>query len=107
MANHSDAKAKTPMANRTTIEIYTRQKTSLSLLYGPSVLRCEQCDAEVLMLSPECAADLLQGTPPNITDLIAESVLHTMMSTSNSLLICFNSILMASANAEKDSREKS
>lgn len=94
------------MAKRTTIEIYTRQTTSLSLLYGPCMLRCEQCDSEVLMLSPECAADLLHVTSPNIADLIAAAVLHPMTSASNSLLICFNSILLAAANAAKDSQEK-
>lgn len=94
------------MANRTTIEIYTRQKTSLSLLYGPCLVRCEQCNAEVLMLSPECAADLLHVNQPNIADLIGEAVLHTIMSPSNSPLICFNSILTAFANVEKDSQEK-
>ena len=94
------------MANRTTIEIYTRQRTSLSLFYGPSVLRCERCDAEVLMLSPACAADLLQVAPPDIAGLVADAGLHTMMGSSNSLLICFNSILTASAQATKNSQEK-
>jgi hypothetical protein len=94
------------MANRTIIEIYTRQRTSLSVLYGPCVRRCEQCDAEVLMLSPDCAADLLQVTPPIIAELIARAALHTTMTPTNSLLICSNSILTASAQAAKDSHEK-
>jgi len=94
------------MANRTIIEIYTRQRTSVSLLYGPCVLRCEQCNAETLMLSPDCAADLLQVTPPVIAELVARAALHTTMTPTNSLLICSNSILTASVQATKDSQEK-
>lgn len=94
------------MATRTTIEIFIRQRTSLSVLYGPCVLRCDECDAEVLMLSPDGAADLLQVTQPNIAELIAGAVLHTTMTPTNSLLICSNSILIASAQATKDSQEK-
>lgn len=94
------------MANRTTIEIYTRQRISLSVLYGSCVLRCDQCDAEVLMLSPDCAADLMRVTPPIIAELIAGAALHTTMTPTNSLLICSNSIQIASAQADKGSQEK-
>ena len=58
------------------------------------------------MLSPDGAADLLQVTPPNIAELIVGAVLHTAMTPANSLLICSNSILIASAKATKDYQEK-
>lgn len=95
------------MSNRTRIEIYTRQRTSLSVLYGPCVLRCEQCGVDVLMLSPEGAVDVLHVTTAKIAELTAAGVLHTTMTPSNALLICSNSILTAAANAEKTQEKTS
>ena len=105
-ANHNDAKAKRAMAKRTTIEIYTRQKTSFSPVYGSSVHRCAQCDARVLMLTPECTADALQVTARTIAELIDSQVLHGATASAGRFLICSNSVLFASTNSEPEPRRK-
>jgi hypothetical protein len=98
------AKSKITMAKRTTIEIYTRQRTLLGPLYGTSAGPCRLCDAAVLMLIPECVADILRVNSEVVAELIEKELLH--VTGSNALLICSNSVLTVLANSQKESQEK-
>jgi len=90
------------MANRTTIEIYTRQKTFLHPLFGAGPAFCPQCQAEVMMVTPESAAAVLQIAWHAIPDLIESGQLHKIETQANSLLICSNSLFIAAADNELD-----
>jgi len=90
------------MANRTTIEIYTRQKTLLHPLFGAGPAFCQQCQAEVTTLTPESAAGVLHLTGCAISSLIASGRLHAITTPANSLLICGASLLIAAGNNENN-----
>jgi len=94
------------MAQRTTIEIYTRQRTLMHRVYGVCILSCEQCGAEVVMLSPECAAGVLQVTSDAIAGLCERGKLHSITTAERALLICGNSLFIASLPAEKEPQVK-
>jgi hypothetical protein len=94
------------MANRTTIEIYTRQRTLMHQVYGVCILSCEHCGANVVMLSPECAARVLKVTSGAIAELCERGALHSMTTADHALLICGNSLFIASLPAEKEAQVK-
>jgi hypothetical protein len=94
------------MANRTTITIYTRQKTSLHAVTGTCILPCWRCNADVIALSPEQAAGVLQLTVRAVAELSKSGALHAITAPSGAPLICGNSLFVASAPTEKTSIEK-
>ncbi len=77
-----------PSKTKTEITITTRQTV---LVRGLKV-RCQQCGAEVSIMTPEHAAAALQKTPHEIERLIDQGALHPIQETSSPKLICANSI---------------
>ncbi len=80
------------MASRTTIEIYTRQRTLLHPLQGARLAICAQCHADVLMISLAYAASILQVSAGAIGDLVAGGTLHEFTTNTAATLICCNSL---------------
>src|SRR5438046_2158817 len=81
---------------RTRITIKTRQTT----LVTPLRVRCQQCGAEVSIITPENAAGALQTTPREIHGLLESGELHAVTESSGENLICGNSLSVASTENE-------
>ena len=79
------------MKKRTQVTIRTRQRVLVQAVR----VRCQQCGAEVPIISPESAAGVLQKTPMEITRLIAAGELHAVEEPSGSNVICGNSLSAA------------
>ena len=77
------------MKKRTTITVVTRQRVIARSLR----VRCQQCGAEVPIVTPEKAAGVLQTSPREIHGLLANGDLHSVEETSDASLICGNSLL--------------
>jgi len=90
------------MANRTTIEIYTRQKTFVHLLYGARRAHCRRCDTEVLLVHRESAARVFHLRPDQINQLIESELLHEITTDAGARLVCCNSLLTAVNSSEKE-----
>lgn len=88
------------MASRTTIEIYTRQRTLLHSVESASIGYCPQCDAEVLMIGADNAAAILQLTPAAIAELCSSGALHLVATASGAPLICCSSLLALTNKSE-------
>jgi len=88
------------MAKRTTIEIYTRQKTLMRPLYGASLQHCRQCEARIPMVNAQSAAGILNATPQAIAELIEVGMLHTVKTVSDEVLICCPSLFTVAHCAE-------
>jgi hypothetical protein len=84
----------------TRITIQTRQTT----LVQPARVRCQQCGAEVSILSPESAAGALQTTPHEIKGLLESGELHTIEPAGEEL-ICGNSLAESSADVHQSEGE--
>jgi len=89
------------MANRTTIEIYTRQKTLMRPLYGASLMHCRHCEARVPMVNTGSAAGILNTTPQAIAELIENGLLHAVKTTADEVLICCTSLFTVAHHSEK------
>jgi hypothetical protein len=74
------------MKKRTRITVVTRQTVVARQLR----VRCQQCGAEVPIVSPENAAGVLQTTPQEIHGLLASGELHSVEEPSGESLICGN-----------------
>jgi hypothetical protein len=82
------------MKKRTRITVITRQQ----VIARPLRVRCQQCGAEVPILTPETAAGALQTSPREIHGLLASGELHSVDKPSGA--ICGNSLSAASAENE-------
>jgi len=58
-------------------------------------VRCQQCGAEVPIITPENAAGVLQTSPREIHGLLASGDLHAVEESSDAKLICGNSLSAA------------
>ena len=76
---------------RTRITIQTRQRITVRPLHDSFVLHCPECSEEVLMLTPEKTADILQTSVAETFGLLTEGKLHAVKTNTGSL-ICCNSI---------------
>ena len=79
------------MINRTTITIRTRQRTVLRSLADVPLVGCSECHAEVIAVTAECAAGILQFSLAAISELIAAGLLHA--TAPGAELICCQSLL--------------
>lgn len=77
-----------PSKTKTEITIHTRQRTVVRGLR----VRCQQCGAEVSIMTPEHAAGAPQVTPREIDQLIDQGAPHLIEEASSPKLICANSI---------------
>jgi hypothetical protein len=73
------------MKKRTRITVITRNVVARSLR-----VRCQQCGAEVPIVTPENAAGVLQTSPHEIQGLLASGDLHAVEEASGQGLICGN-----------------
>jgi hypothetical protein len=90
------------MKKRTQVTIHTRQRVLVQAVR----VRCQQCGAEVPIITPENAAGVLQKTPTEITRLIAAGELHAVEESSGSNVICVNSLPIANElEAEPDNND--
>jgi hypothetical protein len=76
------------MKKRTRITVVTRQTVVARSLR----VRCQQCGAEVPIVTAENAAGVLQATPREIHGLLASGELHAVEEPSGASLICGNSL---------------
>jgi hypothetical protein len=76
------------MKKRTRITVVTRQTVVARQLR----VRCQQCGAEVPIVTPENAAGVLRTTAREIHGLLAAGDLHAVEEASGASLICGNSI---------------
>jgi hypothetical protein len=81
-----------PSKTKTEITIHTRQTT---VVRGLKV-RCQQCGAEVSIMTAEHDAAALQTTPREIDSLINQGALHPVEETPSAKLICADSIAVDS-----------
>ena len=79
------------MKKKTQVTIRTRQTV---VVHGLRV-RCQQCGAEVPIITPENAAGVLQTSPHDIPGLLASGELHAVEEQSGENLICGNSLSAA------------
>jgi hypothetical protein len=79
------------MKKRTRITVVTRQTVVARSLR----VRCQQCGAEVPIVTPESAAGVLQTSPQDIQGLLASGDLHAVEEESGASLICANSLSAA------------
>lgn len=84
------------MKKRTRVTIVTRQ----TVIARATRVRCQQCGAEVSIVTPENAAGVLQTTAGEIHGLLAAGELHAVEETSGAGLICGNSLSAASTDNE-------
>ena len=84
------------MKKKTQVTIRTRQTVVVQGLR----VRCQQCGAEVSIVSPENAAGVLQTTAGEIHGLLASGDLHAVEEPSGTQLICGNSLTAASSEKE-------
>jgi len=75
---------------RTTVTIQTRQRTVVRRRGGQKVAWCEQCRAEVLMLTPEEAATLARTTARAIFHRVEAGELHFLETEDGALLVCWS-----------------
>lgn len=94
------------MANRTTIEIYTRQRTLLHPLQGARLAVCAECRADVLMISPDYAASILQVAADAVAEMVAGGTLHAFTTNTAATLICCNSIFVVLNHSGSESQTK-
>ena len=81
---------------RTEITVETRQR--ITVRPGrTNVALCEQCTREVVMLSPEDAAAVLETSARAIFRLIEAGELHFLETVGGGLLVCRNSLEFAFA----------
>ena len=94
------------MTNRTTITIFTRQKTLIIPVDAALVGRCERCDTEVFSVSRESAASVLGVAYPAILELIKSGVLHALPAPLNATVICSNSLCLAASHFTEEVQTK-
>ena len=80
------------MVNRTTITIHTRQRTVVRLLSGASLVRCKECRNDVLGVTTDSAADILEVSPTVVLTLLDGGMLHCAGARLGPRLICANSL---------------
>ena len=80
------------MVNRTTITIHTRQRTVVRPLSDASLVRCNDCEADVLGVTADCAANVLEVGTQAIGTLIDSGALHSTTVSFGALLVCCNSL---------------
>jgi hypothetical protein len=88
-ADHNRGKRereRSAMKKRTRITVITRQTVVARALR----VRCQQCGAEVPIVTSENAAGVLQTTPHEIQGLLASGDLHAVEEASGESLICGN-----------------
>lgn len=85
------------MKRRTRVTIVTRQ----TVIARSTRVRCQQCGAEVPIVTAEKAAGVLQTSPREIHGLLASGDLHAVEELSGENLICGNSISAATNEAER------
>ena len=88
------------MGNRTTITIHQRERSVLRPVYGSAIAHCQQCDEDVLMLSPSCAAGILHVNAGVVHELARRGLLHGWETSSGATLICCNSLSMVSTDCQ-------
>jgi hypothetical protein len=88
------------MINRTTITIHTRQRTVVRPLSDAPLVRCPECRTDVLVVSAESAAAILDAPPAIISRLIESGTLHAI-NPGDENLICCNSLFAVSPTAER------
>ena len=77
---------------KTVITIETLERKVIRLSHKEIVAWCEQCRAEVLMLSPNQAAANLQITAREIFRRVEAGEAHFIEMSDGALLICHNSL---------------
>jgi hypothetical protein len=90
------------MKKRTRITIVTRQ----TVVAQSFRVRCQECGAEVPIVTAENAAGVLQTTPREIHGLLASGDLHTVAEPSGTDYICGNSLAAASTETEIQEGER-
>ena len=86
------------MINRTTITIHTRERTVVRPLSDASLVQCRECQSEVVAVTAECAAQMLQVSSLAIRELINGGLLHATPIRFGACLICGQSLLNFSAH---------
>jgi len=81
---------------RTRITIQTRQM----IVARPLRVQCQQCGAEVPIITPEEIAGALQTSPREIHGLLESGELHTVGDASGENLLCANSLSAGEGEAE-------
>jgi len=81
---------------RTRITIQTRQM----IVARPARVRCQQCGADVPIITPEEVAGALQTSPREIHGLLESGELHTVGDRSGENLLCGNSLTAAAGEPE-------
>jgi len=76
---------------KTEITIAKRQRTTIRLR-RQSVIWCEKCSAEGLMLTPDDAAALVHTTAREIFRRVEAGQVHFLETGSGAVLVCRNSL---------------
>lgn len=69
----------------------------------PLVGRCEQCEGDVLMVTPEYVVAVMRFPPDKLFELLASGKLHSLEKPSG-ILICCGSVPVASAKKVNSNR---
>jgi len=80
------------MIRRTKIIIEQRQRTTVRRGHGPVKGWCEECSSEVLMLSPDEAASVMQTSTRMIFRQIEAGAVHFKEGGDGTLRICMTSL---------------
>jgi hypothetical protein len=84
------------MKKRTQVTIRTRQRVLV-----PAVrVRCQQCGAEVPIISAENAAELMAASEADVHQLLTRGELHAVDESPGITLICANSVSAVSTEDE-------
>lgn len=90
------------MVSRTTITIHTRQRTVVRSLSDASLVRCNECQADVFGVTTECAANILEVSALVVATLIDSGTLHLTMTAFGARLLCCNSLFNFSTQSDKE-----
>jgi len=77
---------------KTEVVVQTHQLTTVHLTRLSVQAWCEPCRAEVVMLTPEEAAALTQGTAREIYRRVENGELHSIETDAGALRVCANSL---------------
>ena len=84
------------MKKRTQVTIRTRQRVLVQAVR----VRCQHCGAEVPIISPENAAELMAASEADVQQLLTRGQLHAVDESPGITLICANSVSAVSTEDE-------
>lgn len=78
---------------RTAILIEEERSLKITLRSSRSLAWCKECGTQVMIITPEQAAEIVRVTPRAIYDLIEREAVHLPESDDGWLAICLKSLL--------------